>query len=104
MTAPVPAPPAELSGRFGRYEIVKLLGRGGMGAVYLAKQVDLDRPVVVKVVAPELAKDPILVERLHREAKAAARVSSDYVVKVFETGVEKGIPFIAMEFVDGFSA
>jgi len=100
--APADAP-SELSGRFGRYEILGLLGRGGMGAVYRARQTDLDRPVCVKVIAPELAKDSILVGRLQREARSAARVSSDNVVQVYEAGVENGIPFIAMELIEGRS-
>jgi serine/threonine-protein kinase len=95
--------PSELSGRFGRYEIQGLLGRGGMGAVYRARQTDLDRPVCVKVIAPELARDAILVGRLQREARSAARVPSDNVVQVYEAGIENGIPFIAMELVEGRS-
>jgi serine/threonine-protein kinase len=75
-----------------------------MGAVYLARQLDLDRPVVVKIIAPEHARAPGVVERLHREARAAARMSSDFVVRVYETGVVQGVPFIAMEYVDGISA
>ena len=102
-SAPPPSAPSnELSGRFGRYEIVRLLGRGGMGAVYLAKQTDLDRLVVVKVIIA--ADEEGAVERFQREARAAARVSSDRVVQVHETGVERGIPYIAMEYVDGSSA
>ncbi|HZU98661.1 MAG TPA: protein kinase [Planctomycetota bacterium] len=99
-----PPPAKELSGRFGRYDIERLLGRGGMGAVYLARQLDLDRPVVIKVIAPELAKDATVVARLQREARSAARISSDNVVQVHETGTEQGVPFIAMEYVDGSSA
>jgi serine/threonine-protein kinase len=95
---------AHLSGRFGRYDVERLLGRGGMGAVYLARQLDLDRPVVIKVIAPELARDDAVVARLQREARSAARISSDNVVHVHETGTESGIPFIAMEYVDGRSA
>ena len=94
----------QLTGRFGKYVIERLLGRGGMGSVYLARQTDLDRPVVVKVIAPELAREPGTVERLHREAKTAARIASDHVVQVYETGVERGVPFIAMEYVEGESA
>src|SRR5438477_8472619 len=94
------SPPA----RLGRYAIERLLGRGGMGSVYLARQIDLDRPVVVKVMHPEIAKDPQWVARLNREALAAAQVSSDAVVKIYDTGVADGVPFIAMEYVEGLSA
>jgi serine/threonine-protein kinase len=94
---------AALSGTFGRYEIVRLLGRGGMGAVYLARQTDLDRPVVIKVILDPRGEAEA-VERFQREAKTAAKVSSDNVVQVYETGRESGIPFIAMEYVDGRSA
>ncbi len=100
-TAPAPSP--RLEGRFGRYEIERLLGQGGMGAVYLARQLDLERHVVIKVINPELASDPKVVGRLQREAKAAARIASDRVVQVFETGTENGVPFIAMEYVAGAS-
>ncbi|HZU95763.1 MAG TPA: protein kinase [Planctomycetota bacterium] len=93
----------DLSGRHGRYEIERLLGRGGMGAVYLAKQLDLGRTVVIKVIAAGNDKDSSYVERLRREAQAAARIDSDNVVKVFETGRLAGHPFIAMEYVDGSS-
>src|SRR5947209_1710049 len=92
-----------LSGRFGRYDIERLLGRGGMGAVYLARQVDLARPVVVKVIAPGM-QGASLLERFRREALAAAQLDSDNVVKVYEAGRAGDLPFIAMEFVDGRSA
>src|SRR5581483_10602200 len=98
--APAETSEVVLSGRFGRYEIERLLGRGGMGAVYLAKQVDLARPVVIKVIATS-QQDPALLERFRREALAAARIDSDNVVKVYEAGRVGALPFIAMEFVDG---
>src|SRR2546421_6564965 len=99
------APELDLVGkRFGRYAVEKLLGRGGMGAVYLAHQTDLDRPVALKVIAADLAHDPQIVARLDREARSAARINSDNVVRVYESGVEGGVPFIAMEFVTGISA
>src|SRR5581483_10354951 len=73
------------------------------GAVYLARQTDLDREVVIKVILGADV-DEALVKRFHREAQAAARISSDNVVQVYETGRERDLPFIAMEFVDGCSA
>jgi serine/threonine-protein kinase len=99
--APPPKPPAP---RFAKYAIDRVLGEGGMGTVYLARQLDLDRLVVLKVVKPELAQDPGLMARLQTEAKAAARIQSDNIVQVYDTGIENGVPFIAMEFVDGRSA
>src|SRR5579871_5249458 len=90
----------ELHGTFGRYEIERLLGRGGMGAVYLARQPALDRKVVIKVITSVYDG---AVERFRREARAAARIDSDNVVKVYEADEVDGTPFIAMEFVDGRS-
>jgi serine/threonine-protein kinase len=99
VSAPEPAPPT-----FTKYAIERVLGEGGMGMVYLARQLDLDRKVVLKVVKPELARDPELIARLHNEAKAAAKIESDHIVQVYETGIENGVPFIAMEYVDGENA
>jgi serine/threonine-protein kinase len=88
--------------RFGRYEIERLLGRGAMGAVYLARESDLDRLVALKVISMREVSDSI-VERFHREARAAARINSDNVVKVYEVGSYADTPFIAMEYVEGRS-
>jgi serine/threonine-protein kinase len=78
-----------------------------MGTVYLARPLqqpdDPRRRVVVKVISPDLARDPVAVERLRREAVAAAKVFSPHVVRVHEFGVENGTPFIAMEYVEGRS-
>src|SRR4051794_37639476 len=83
--------------KLGRYEIVRLLGRGGMGAAYLAKQLDLGREVVVKVLTAEAS--PALLARFDREARTAATISSDHVVKVFDVGQIDGTPLIVMELV-----
>ena len=90
--------------QFGRYTVERIVGRGGMGAVYLARQDDLDRLVVIKVMTPQAVRDPSGAERLRREAKAAAQVSSENVVRVYESGVVDGVPFIAMEYVEGKTA
>src|SRR4051812_48617750 len=82
--------------RFGRYQVRRMLGRGGMGAAYLAHEPGLDRPVVLKVISGADVS-PDLVERLHREARAAARITSDHVVRVYETGKVDDVPYIAME-------
>jgi predicted Ser/Thr protein kinase len=100
---PNPAPDNALdSGSvFGRYEIVNVLGRGGMGVVYLARQTGLDRLVALKVLSPRLAADQDFVNRFSHEAKALARLSHPNIVAVHDSGVEAGLPFLAMEYVDG---
>jgi serine/threonine-protein kinase len=75
-----------------------------MGVVYLARELQLGRLVVVKVLKTSLAKKADVVERMEREARAAARIPSDAVVRVFDAGREGAIPYIAMEYVDGASA
>ena len=90
--------------QFGRYTVERIVGRGGMGAVYLARQDDLDRLVVIKVMTPQAVCDPTGAVRRRRVAKAAAQVSSENVVRVYESGVVDGVPFIAMEYVEGKTA
>ena len=87
----------------GRYELHRKLARGGMSDVYLARDQVLDRPVAVKVMFPEYAKDPTFVERFRREAQAAARLNHPNVVSIYDWGEELGTYFIAMEYVDGQS-
>jgi predicted Ser/Thr protein kinase len=100
-----PSPEDVLPRRLGRYVLEKLIGRGGMGLVYLARQEELDRFVVVKIVKADLAKDnPELAGRLRREARALGRVTSEHVVTVHEVGIDAGTPYIVMEYVDGVSA
>jgi serine/threonine protein kinase len=86
-----------------QFRVERLLGSGGMGAVYLAVQIDMERPVVVKVLHPELtAGSPTAVERFKREAKAVARLNHPHVVQVHVFGTtEHGQLFLAMEYVDG---
>jgi serine/threonine protein kinase len=91
----------ELSGTLGGYEIVKKLGEGGMGQVYLARQVSLDRPVALKVLSPQLAEDPQFVARFTREAYAAAQLSHHNVVQIHDIGVDQDTNFFSMEFVEG---
>ncbi|MGE3621810.1 MAG: Stk1 family PASTA domain-containing Ser/Thr kinase [Acidimicrobiia bacterium] len=87
----------------GRYELHRLLGRGGMAEVYLARDQLLDRPVAVKVLFPEHARDPNFVERFRREAQAAANLNHPNIVGVFDWGQSDGTYFIVMEYVDGRS-
>ncbi len=85
----------------GRYEVEQVLGRGGMGVVYLARHVDLERRAAVKVIAPELAADPVFRERFEREAKAAASVEHPGVLPVYEAGLRDGILFLATRYAPG---
>ncbi len=97
---------AESSGsevRLGEFIIVKKVGEGGMGTVFLARQESLDRMVAIKVLPKSFAENPEFVERFRREARAAASLVHPNVVQVYSVGEEKGVPFFAMEFVDGSS-
>jgi tRNA A-37 threonylcarbamoyl transferase component Bud32 len=93
--------PAELAGRFPQLEILELLGQGGMGAVYKARQPKLDRLVAVKILPPEWGKDPAFSERFAREAKALARLTHPHIVAVHDFGESGGLFYLVMEYVDG---
>lgn len=86
-----------------RYEIVREVARGGMADVYLARDQMLDRPVALKVLFPEFARDPSFVERFRREAKSAASLSHPNVVAIYDWGQEADTYFIVMEYVEGRS-
>lgn len=86
----------------GRFEVVRLLGRGGFGAVYLAIQRPLDRKVALKILAPEHVGRPEARDRFLREARTMARVNHPLVVGVIDYGVTAGgLAYIALEYVDG---
>jgi eukaryotic-like serine/threonine-protein kinase len=85
----------------GRFELVRPLGHGAMATVDLARDVELDRPVALKRLAENLARDDELRSRFLREARLAARLSHPNVVRVFDVGEDDGRPFIAMEYVEG---
>ena len=87
--------------KFGRYDILSQLGKGGMGEVYLAKDTKLDRKVALKILPAELAANHERMLRFIKEAKAAAALNHPNVAHVYETGEHEGLNFIAMEYVDG---
>jgi serine/threonine protein kinase len=98
----IPPEPTELAKQFGQLEIIELLGQGGMGAVYKARQMQLDRFVALKILPPEVGEDPAFSERFTREARSMAKLSHQHVVTLHEFGqTKKGLYYFIMEFVDG---
>jgi len=87
----------------GRYSLESELGRGGMGIVYLAHEVSLDRPVALKLLPPELSAQPQLKERFLREARTAAKLSHPNIVPIFAVDEVDGFVFFAMAYVGGES-
>jgi tRNA A-37 threonylcarbamoyl transferase component Bud32 len=98
-----PLPPAEVAKLFPQLEILECLGRGGMGAVYKARQPRLDRLVALKILSPEKQDDPKFAERFEREARALARLSHPNIVTVYDFGQAQGNCYLLMEFVDGLT-
>ena len=97
----VPPQPEDLAKFFPQLEILELLGKGGMGAVYKARQPGLDRFVAVKILPPEIGTDPEFAERFTREARALAKLSHQNIVSVFDFGQADGQYYFMMEYVDG---
>jgi eukaryotic-like serine/threonine-protein kinase len=85
----------------GRYEILGVLGQGGMGAVYKARDRELDRLIALKVIRPELATDPAILLRFKQELILARNITHKNVVRIYDLGEADGIRFISMEYVDG---
>jgi serine/threonine protein kinase/tetratricopeptide (TPR) repeat protein len=87
--------------RLGPYQILAPLGQGGMGEVYRAKDLRLDREVAVKVVPEQLAQDPDRLARFEREAKAVAALAHPNILVLYDVGHEQGIPFAVTELLEG---
>ncbi len=85
----------------GRYEVESLLGAGGMGEVYLARDKQLGRPVALKILPPDLVSNPDRMRRFVQEAKAAATLNHPHIAHIYEIGQTDDINFIAMEFIEG---
>jgi len=86
---------------FGRYEIERRLGAGGMGVVHLALDTQLQRRVALKVMSPQLTDDPEFLARFHREAETLARLDSPHITTIFDHGDVDGTPYLAMQYVAG---
>jgi len=93
--------PAEVAKKLPQFEILEILGRGGMGVVYKARQLPLDRIVALKILPPVDALSPDFVARFTREARALAKLNHPNIVSVFDFGETGGLYYIAMELVDG---
>ena len=92
-----------LSGRIGAYDVVSLIGRGGMGEVYLAHDTRLGRKVAVKLLQPGLSSNPDAMRRFEQEARAASSLNHPNIVTIYEIGDLDDRRFLAMEFVEGRS-
>ncbi|MBA7624085.1 Serine/threonine-protein kinase PknD [subsurface metagenome] len=97
-----PPEPAELARQFPQLEILELLGQGGMGVVYKARQKQLDRLVALKILPPQVAQTEAFAERFTREARSLARLNHPHIVMVHDFGhTEDGLYYFIMEFIDG---
>src|SRR5262245_39302673 len=97
----VAPPPAELARHFPQLDILELMGQGGMGAVYKARQKGLDRVVALKILPPAAGRDPAFAERFTREARALARLNHPNIVTVHDFGQAGDYFYFLMEYVDG---
>jgi len=88
---------------FGGYRLLERVGRGGMGTVYRAIQISLDREVALKVLSPDLVKDAAFVEQFFREARAAGQLNHPHIVQVYDVGQEGDTFYYSMEYVRGGS-
>jgi serine/threonine protein kinase len=86
---------------FGGYEVEGVVGLGGIGILYRARQLRLDRPVALKLVEPDVARDPVVRERLRREARAVASLDHPNVVPLYEAGEKDGTVYIVTRWIDG---
>jgi serine/threonine protein kinase len=87
----------------GRYEIIRLLGRGGMAAVFLAQDLVLERQVAIKVLPPDMTRDGELIVRFQREAKTAAKLDHPNIIPIHRVESEAGLVYIVMKYVSGQS-
>jgi serine/threonine protein kinase len=96
-----PPSAAELAALFPQLEILEFIGKGGMGAVYKARQKELDRIVALKILPPAMGESPGFAERFTREAKALAKLNHPAIVTIHDFGRADGLFYFLMEFVDG---
>jgi len=97
------APPQESGelGRLGPYRVLRVLGVGGMGVVFLAEDPQLRRLVALKAMKPAIAASPVARGRFLREARATASIDHDHIVHIYQVGEDRGVPFLAMQLLKG---
>ena len=93
--------PETLSRAIPSLEVLELLGQGGMGAVYRARQINLDRPVALKILSPQLGRDPGFAERFAREAKTLAKLNHPNIVTIYDFGRTAEFCYLIMELIEG---
>jgi serine/threonine-protein kinase len=100
--APAPGPPPDLTGRtLGDYQLLRRLGAGGMGQVYLARQLSLKRDVAVKLLRDDLATNPTALKRFQAEAEAVAKLNHPNIVHIHQIGEHDGLRYMVLEYVEG---
>jgi serine/threonine protein kinase len=97
----IPPTAEELAPHFPQLEILEVLGHGGMGVVYKARQIELDRVVALKILRPNISQDAGFAERFLREARALAKLNHPNIITVYDFGRKDALYFFIMEFVDG---
>jgi predicted Ser/Thr protein kinase len=90
-------------GRLGSYRVLRVLGAGGMGVVFLAEDPQLERRVALKAMRPALISSDSAKKRFFREAKTTASIKHDHIITIYQVGEDRGAPFLAMEFLEGES-
>ncbi len=101
-TVPHALPPTDLTGRvLGDFQLIRCLGQGGMGHVYLARQLSLKRQVAVKILRTDLAANDTALQRFRQEAEAVARITHSNIVQVYSIDQADGLHYMALEYVEG---
>src|SRR5437870_3565569 len=93
--------PLPAGSRLGAYEIIQLIGAGGMGEVYRARDTRLDRIVAIKVLPPALADDPQFRERFDREARTISQLDHPHICALYDVGTEQGTSYLVMQYLEG---
>src|ERR1051326_1862148 len=98
-----PAQSSDEIGRLGTYRVLEVLGSGGMGVVFRAQDPHLRRVIALKAMLPALAASTSARERFVREARATAAIKHDHIVTIHQVSEDRGIPYLAMEYLEGES-